>query len=145
MTAAISEKWIKGYVDQLLEAAGKFAEGPMRDAALVRADNVMDMVKAFRETVSGPNYKDYPESVTEVTADKSQNAMDWSPRDALISALRDLDSGEINPSILLVGCAKVTKNGGILPNFYLSSTNSLMSQGLLKTIERQMGKSIDEL
>ncbi len=44
----IPESWIKAYVDQLLEIAGKFPEGPMKDAALLRADHVMDLVKAYR-------------------------------------------------------------------------------------------------
>lgn len=46
---AIPEEWVKKYVDQLLEIAGKLGPGPMRDAALLRADYVMDLVKAWRE------------------------------------------------------------------------------------------------
>ncbi len=46
---AIPEKWIKNYVDQMLKIAAKFPRGRMRDAALLRADHVMDMVKAYRE------------------------------------------------------------------------------------------------
>jgi hypothetical protein len=49
MPGAIPERWIKEYVDQLLACAEKFPEGAMRDSALLRADNVMDMVKAYRE------------------------------------------------------------------------------------------------
>ncbi len=45
---SIPEVWIKAYIDQLLEIAGKFPEGPMRDAALLRADHAMDLVKAYR-------------------------------------------------------------------------------------------------
>ena len=49
VAGAIPEKWMKKYVDQLLEIAAKFPPGRMRDAALLRADHVMDMVKAYRE------------------------------------------------------------------------------------------------
>lgn len=46
----IPQEWIKNYVDQLIDAAQLFEEGTaMRDGALVRADAVLDMVKAFRE------------------------------------------------------------------------------------------------
>lgn len=48
--SAIPEEWIKQYVDKLLTLAGRFDSGPMRDAAAMRADHVMDMVKAWRES-----------------------------------------------------------------------------------------------
>ena len=47
--AAIPLEWIKHYVDRLLETAEKFQEGPMRDAALLRAEHAMDMVAAWKE------------------------------------------------------------------------------------------------
>lgn len=45
----IDPEWVKKYVDQLLECARKFNTGPMRDAMLLRADHVLDMVKAWKE------------------------------------------------------------------------------------------------
>ena len=46
----ISEEWIKTYVDTLLAFAGRLPEGSaMRTQALMRADHVMDLVKAWRE------------------------------------------------------------------------------------------------
>jgi hypothetical protein len=50
MKSAISEDWIKRYVDQLLEVAGKLEPGPLRDSVLLRADFAMDIVKAWRES-----------------------------------------------------------------------------------------------
>jgi hypothetical protein len=48
----IPQEWIKEYVDSLLQAAAKFDEySAMRAAALMRADHVMDLVKAWREHV----------------------------------------------------------------------------------------------
>ncbi len=49
MQGAIPDKWMKTYVDQLLDIAEKFPRGRMRDAALLRADHIMDMVKAYRD------------------------------------------------------------------------------------------------
>lgn len=46
----IPEDWIKQYVDQWLEIAGKLQRGPMYDSALLRADHAMDLVKAWRES-----------------------------------------------------------------------------------------------
>jgi hypothetical protein len=47
---AIPEEWIKKYVDQLLGVAGKLEPGLLRDAVLIRADQTMDLVKAWRES-----------------------------------------------------------------------------------------------
>jgi len=46
----IPQEWIKRYVDQWLELAGRMKPGKMQDAALLRADHAMELVKAFRET-----------------------------------------------------------------------------------------------
>ena len=46
----IPQEFIRDYVDSLIAAAKMFPEGSvMRTSALLRADYVMDMVKAFRE------------------------------------------------------------------------------------------------
>jgi hypothetical protein len=46
---AIPLDWIKNYTGKLLEYAGQLPEySPMRTAALLRVDNIMDMVKAWK-------------------------------------------------------------------------------------------------
>ena len=47
----IPQEWIRSYVDMLLKTAALFPAGSeMRTAALLRADNVLDLVKAFQES-----------------------------------------------------------------------------------------------
>jgi hypothetical protein len=46
----IDQKWIEGYVNELLSLADKLA-GPMRNALALRAEHAMDLVKAWREHV----------------------------------------------------------------------------------------------
>ena len=43
----IPQEWIRDYVDQLLAVAQRLGPGVMQDAALQRADHVMEMVRAF--------------------------------------------------------------------------------------------------
>lgn len=50
---SIPESWIKYYIDQLLEGASKLEPGPMQDTLLLRADNIMDLVKSWRDAVNG--------------------------------------------------------------------------------------------
>lgn len=38
-------------------------------------------------------YSDHPESITEIRAKKAANGTLWTPRDALIDVLRDIDNG----------------------------------------------------
>jgi hypothetical protein len=47
---SIDPEWIQKYVDTLLAFAVRFPEGSkMRDAALLRADHAMDLLKAWKE------------------------------------------------------------------------------------------------
>ena len=47
-------------------------------------------------------YKNHPLSITEVKADKAKNGALWTPRDALINLLRDIDNG-LNVEMLIIG------------------------------------------
>ena len=48
------------------------------------------------------NFADYPKSLSEIAADKADDCRKWTPRDLLISLLRQIDAGEIEPSSMLV-------------------------------------------
>lgn len=48
------------------------------------------------------NYANYPLSLADVRSDRSRNSMDWTPRDALIDLLRDIDSGKFDPKSMLI-------------------------------------------
>lgn len=48
------------------------------------------------------NYSNVPFSIGEIKAGRESDACHWSPRDALISLLRGIDSKEINPSSLII-------------------------------------------
>ena len=41
------------------------------------------------------DFSRHPRTIGEIRSDKSENAKDWSVRDALIATLRAIDSGEI--------------------------------------------------
>lgn len=50
MTACIPEEWIKGYVDSLIKVAKSLDDNSvMQTAIALRAENILDMVVAFRE------------------------------------------------------------------------------------------------
>jgi DNA invertase Pin-like site-specific DNA recombinase len=52
-----------------------------------------------------PDDKDFtkePYSITELRANKTGAARDWTPRDCLVDMLRQIDSGELNPDAIVV-------------------------------------------
>ena len=46
---SIPEYWIQQYVDTLLKLAGDLPNGLLREAMIIRADNIMELVKAYRD------------------------------------------------------------------------------------------------
>ncbi len=48
------------------------------------------------------SFADHPPSVTEARAERSWKASAWTPRDALIATLRDLDRGKIEVEALTI-------------------------------------------
>jgi len=53
-----------------------------------------------------------PKTIGELRAHKSQNAKDWTPRDALISVLRQIDSGEIKLDDVMILAVEAFPDGG---------------------------------
>lgn len=68
------------------------------------------------------NFADAPLSDTEIKSDKTRNQKDWTPRDVLISTLRRIDAGEIDPDSLTV-VFRVLNDDGIPSVNYASSGN----------------------
>ena len=48
------------------------------------------------------DFSNHPKSLTEIRGEKSGNGSQWTPRDALISVLRDIDSGALDVSGVIV-------------------------------------------
>jgi hypothetical protein len=44
----------------------------------------------------GETFADYPLTIGEAKSDKTRDGADWTPRDALISVLRDIDDGKVD-------------------------------------------------
>jgi hypothetical protein len=52
-TSPIDQRWINDYCGQWLKIAERLPTGAMRDAALLRAEYVMDLVEAWQERKAG--------------------------------------------------------------------------------------------
>lgn len=61
--------------------------------------------------MSTDSFSDYPRSVNEVRSHRTGNAADWTPRDALIHLLRQIDSGVVRPDALIVSLREKVDRG----------------------------------
>lgn len=77
------------------------------------------------------NFADYPKSLSEIAADKADDCRKWTPRDLLISLLRQIDSGEQKPvSLVIVGLEK-DEDGSDVSSLWLSQASKTLAVGML--------------
>lgn len=85
-------------------------------------------------------YKDHPLSITEIRANRSENAKDWSVRDALIAMLRRIDSGEIEQPDAVVVCIRARGSEPDTSRTYFANAapDVHVSLGLLTVVEHRI-------
>lgn len=67
------------------------------------------------------DFSDYPQSISEIRGRRDGNAGTWNPRDALVSALRDLDNGlDVRDCIVIFN---VHHDDGTIGIKYYAATN----------------------
>lgn len=82
------------------------------------------------------NYADHPKSISEVKSDKAKNGALWTPRDAIIDLLRDIDSGKEKPSDIVICFREVVDvdNGKVRTGFRNAAKDYHVSLGLLDAV-----------
>lgn len=77
------------------------------------------------------NFADHPKSITEVRAERSESARDWTPRDVLIDILRDIDSKKINPEAVVVSMRSRSEDGSVHTHYRASSPDHHITVGVM--------------
>ena len=77
------------------------------------------------------DFSNHPKSVGEIRFERDRSAGSWSPRDVLINALRDLDSGTIKPDALVVVTSSVLPEGLTDVVYWNSGPNALITLGTM--------------
>lgn len=80
------------------------------------------------------DFKDHPVSITERKsdlADENSGTL-WTPRDALIRMLRQIDNGEIEPDALII-CYRDVKANEI--SFKQSSPSLYLTMGIMEAVK----------
>lgn len=75
-----------------------------------------------------------PVSIGELRADKERRASMWTPRECLIAALRDIDSGKIKPDVLFIGFSEPKGDDIYDTNYYTSAKDSRQCIGLMSIL-----------
>lgn len=88
-------------------------------------------------------YKNHPVSLGEVKSSKTHDSEHWTPRECLISMLREIDNG-FNPETLVI-CLTYKKEGDTKSRFRFSqsSKDGLHSVGLLEHVKVMMITDIE--
>jgi hypothetical protein len=79
------------------------------------------------------NFRDAPVSLTEARSARDQSAAPLTPRDVLVKALRQLDSGEISPDTLIVVFSERGTDDTVLCSVRRSGARLYEQIGLLHT------------
>lgn len=84
------------------------------------------------------SFADAPVSISELRSNKTDRARDWTPRDVLISLLRDIDRGEVKIDIMVVCMAQRIPGESVTTDYRnCGAANLLESTGLVaRTLHR---------
>jgi len=77
------------------------------------------------------DFSEHPPTLGEIRSEKSERACDWTPREALISLLREIDAGRVIMDALVISYREPTTDGIGRTRFVCSSQDPLISLGLL--------------
>lgn len=134
---------------QLLRVIEKLAELSGNRSERVIVTELFQAVKSYRDfmeigitKLAAPSvpesFASHPKSISEIRGDKAGNGKEWKPRDALIAALRDLDSGEINPDYVVIVIGKVKDDGGTSTTYYQATPNAYVMLGMIEDLKRHI-------
>jgi hypothetical protein len=72
-----------------------------------------------------------PNELAERRAEEKDDCRLWSPKDALLACLRDLESGEITPERLVISYTQRIDENTVDYNYYAANVTTMEHAGLL--------------
>jgi hypothetical protein len=83
------------------------------------------------------DFSDYPPSVGEIKSGRSGKSADWTPREALLHVLREIDAGKLQPDVMVIAWSSKQDNKRTA-SYRQSASDSLLSLGLLQSVLFEM-------
>lgn len=84
------------------------------------------------------DFSGHPVSLGERRAEREMDCSKWSPRDLLISMLREIDSGEIQPDAMIVAYRLPEGGGNFLNMTCFSAPDADVALGILMRAQNRM-------
>lgn len=84
------------------------------------------------------DFSDHPISLAETRADRENNGGRWTPRDALIHILREIDRGNIDPVAIAVIYTEKLGDSDTRTRFVQSSPSSPFLLGMIELAKHLM-------
>lgn len=85
------------------------------------------------------DFSNQPESITEAVSRRTGDPRKWTPRDTLIAALREIDSGELENVDAVTVCIRENHGEeGTYTRFFNMGPDVQTSLGLLEMVKRKM-------
>lgn len=81
------------------------------------------------------DYGNHPKSIKE---HKAKLGSEWTPRDALISALRDIDSGAVKMDHVIIIGGRLDEDANTATTFYNATPNRYYLHGLIGDFTRRL-------
>lgn len=76
------------------------------------------------------DFRNAPVSVTEYAAERDADSRKWTPRDVLVSLLRDIDSGAVSAKSLVVVYRRINVDG-LRTSWMISGDGIVEAQGMM--------------
>lgn len=93
--------------------------------------------------MSDENFANAPLTINELRAEKDGSSAKWTLRDALISALRDIDSGKVNAIRGVIVLSAAGEDGRHNETRFYSATSSVIeAYGLMMRATQMMGRDL---
>jgi hypothetical protein len=86
------------------------------------------------------NFADHPKSITEVRAERSESARDWTPRDVLIDLLRAIDEKKLDPDAVVVVVRPRAPEGIAQVHYRIASPDIHTTLGMLSSATFKINK-----
>lgn len=84
------------------------------------------------------DFSDTPRTIGEIRSEKNWSAEDWTPRDALISTLRDIDEGKINPDTLIIFMCTHEEGKAVKTNWRMSGDDLTRIIGSIEMVKHRL-------
>ncbi len=90
------------------------------------------------------SFADAPVSIAELRADRERDGALWTPRDALVALLREIDQGKVKPpaGMVIIWCED-TGDGHTITHYSVACPSALQVLGLLTRAMHKIQADVD--